>query len=35
MLVQLCIKNSGVNRGQYRLFVSYEPYLVPLKYMTG
>ena len=40
MWVQLCIGNSGVYRGHYRdvkgrLFVSYESYLVILKYMTG
>ena len=40
MWVQLCIGHSGVYRGHYRdvkgrLFVSYESYLVLLKYMTG
>ena len=37
--IQLCIGHSGVYRGHYgevkgRLFVSYESYLVLLKYIT-
>ena len=40
MWIQLCIGCSGVYRGHYRdikgrLLVSYESYLVHLKYMTG
>ena len=40
MWIQVCIGHSGVYRGNYRdaegrLFVSYESYLVLLKYMTG
>ena len=40
MWIELCIGHSGVYRGHYRdvkgrLFVSYESYLVLLKYMTG
>ena len=39
MWIQLCIVHSGVYRGNYwevkgRLFVSFESYLVLLKYMT-
>ena len=38
--IQVCIGHSGVYRGHYRdvkgrLFVSYESYLVLLKYMIG
>ena len=38
--IQPCIEDSGVYRGHYRnvkgrSFVSYESYLVPLKYVTG
>ena len=40
MWIQVCIRYSGVYRGYYRnvkgrLFVSYESYLVLLKYMPG
>ena len=40
MWIQVCIGHSGVYRGHYRdvkgrLFVSYESYLVLLKYLTG
>ena len=40
MWIQLCIGHLGVDRGPYRdvkcrLIVSYESYLVLLKYMTG
>ena len=40
MWIQLCMGHSGVYRGHYmdvkgRLFASYDPYLVLLKYMTG
>ena len=40
MWIQLCIGHSGVYSGHYRdvkcrLFVSYESYLLLLKYMTG
>ena len=40
MWIQVCIGHIGVYRGHYgdvkgRLFVSYKPYLVLLKYMIG
>ena len=40
MWIQVCIGHSGVYREHYgdvkgRLFVSYKPYLVLLKYMIG
>ena len=40
MCIQVCIEHSGVYREHYsdakgRFFVSYESYLVLLKYMTG
>ena len=40
MWIQVCMGHSEVYRGHYRdvkgmLFVSYESYLVLLKYMTG